>query len=193
MSYDPADVLGGAIGCFSKRLFLFVSSVWLGSIIGALSMMAAGFASGKGLDPEATYLVFVAPVLLLNPWLLLNAATVVIGFAYFILSGGAGYRSWMILAALVSVGVNLGGLPAMSSKWLPRLAGWGTWLILLGMLATGVWLLWQHFINRWALHMAAVRAEISVREANADALVRERLAANRPPLPPPGVAVELKR
>lgn len=190
MSYDPVDVFGGAIGSLFKRVGLFFSAVLVGLFIGLLSLVAAWLASGRPFAPQILGFVFSAPGPLPGDWLILNFATLLIGFACFVRLGGGGLRGWMFLVGLVSLGVRLveGQL-----GWLPRLAGWATWLILLGMLATGVWLLWQHFINRWALHMADVRAEISVREANADALVRERLAANRPPVPPPGVEVELKR
>jgi len=191
MSFDPLDVFGGVVGSLFKRFLYFLTAVWIGSATGVVALIVSWLVGGAAPDFGMFLLMCLAPLALLNGWIALNFLTVAIGLAYSVRAVDPGYKGWMILAGAASLGVKLGW--GLSGKWLPLVAGWLSWLVLLAMLGAGVWLLCQYFATRWAHHLMYVQAETVVRGIEREEIVRARLEASRPPDAPPGVVVDLKR
>ncbi|RYD28173.1 MAG: hypothetical protein EOP87_20050 [Verrucomicrobiaceae bacterium] len=191
MSFDPLDVFGGAVGSIFKRLLYFASAIWLGCAVGVVALIVSWLVEGQSPDAGMFLIICLAPLALLNGWIALNFLTVAIGLAYSVRAVDPSYKGWMILAGVASLGVKLGW--GLSGKWLPMVAGWVSWLVLLAMLGAGVWLLCQYFITRWAHHLMEVQAETAGRGIEREEIVRAKLQATRPPDAPPGVIVDLKR
>jgi hypothetical protein len=193
MSYDPLDVIGGALGSIIKRLLYFASAVWIGSMVGVVSSLVAYLISGGTPETGMLWAFLFAPLVMINSWIALNFLIIAVGLAYSIWATDPGYRGWMILAVASSIGVKMDAKNTFGGAWLPVTAGWVCWLVLLVMLGTGVWMVCQYFLSSWAHHFHHVQAENVGRGATREEIAKARLEASRPPAAPPAVHVDLKR
>jgi hypothetical protein len=167
MSYDPVDVWGGALAAIFRRAFLFAAAVWAGTLLGGMALAAGNLAAGGFLE-HGLQLIFASPLLLVSLWGIPNLFVLLVGVVFFVRSENAAYAAWIILAGIESLVVMLGWAGDFSGWW-PRTAAWASWVVLLTMAAAGVFVLRQWQINRWALHMARVEAEIVRKRAEIEA------------------------
>lgn len=153
MSFDFEDILASAFGRMLVIALFLTSGVWVGSLVGAIAIMAGE----RRLELE----VFLsAPLLLINVWLVLNVAFLAGVLIWIFVADGLGYLSWGVLIGVqsffVMLGFNFGfRLPPL----LECAIAWAVWLTLLAMLETGVWLTCQWRRNVWAREIAALSAE----------------------------------
>lgn len=168
MSYDPVDVFGGTLGSILRQALLFAAAVWIGSLIGGIGFAAGHLASGGGIE-RAFRLVYASPLLLISLWGIPNLFVLLVALVYFLRSENAAYVAWIVLAGIESLVVMLGWAGDLPEFWVPRTIAWGVWSVTLAMATTGVLMLRQWQINRWALHMARVAAENARRRAEIEA------------------------
>lgn len=184
MSYDPADVFLGAILSLGRRLLLFASSVWVGCSTAAVALVVIHCLHYKTIPPDMMLVVLLSPLLLINEWLPVEFAVLVIGFAYSVRTERPEYVSWTALATAVSLVVMLALTGYPSKHWISLTAGWLFWAVEICMMGTMVWLLWRHLSHNASRHLMAVSIETSVRQQEDKIRIRERVEASRPPASP---------
>jgi hypothetical protein len=168
MQLDPEDVFAGTFGRIALRFLLFVSAVWIGSMVGG-----AALAIGSSLDSWRSalsdiYWIWASPAFLVSTWLILNAFVLLGGLAYFMISESDGILAWGILAGLESFFV-VAAWASELDKMESILLAWISWLVLLVMIETGVWLIRQMLTNRWARQLAILNMENSRNNAEREA------------------------
>jgi hypothetical protein len=178
MNVDPQDVMVGAFGRIAQQAMLFFAAVWIGSMAGGFAL-ACGL--GVGSFTEALKFlpkVLMGPGLLLNSWIALNSVVLLGGAAYFILSEDAGFKAWGILAGVESLFVMLG-----YTFWLKGIfqisVAWSVWFALLVMMETGVWLIRQMLVDRWAHELATVQMQNAQRRAQNEIEERQRISLEK--------------
>ncbi len=117
------------------------------------------------------FMIWASPLLLFSVWLFPNVVVLAGGAGYFITSENAGFRAWGILAGLESFFVIAGWSMDLKSAW-PIAIVWVSWLIILGVLETGVWLIRQMLTNRWVRELAVLNMENAHRRAEQEVVER---------------------
>lgn len=163
---DFEDVLAGALGSVFGRFLLFVAAVWLGCTVGAAAMIAGHLAESgaSGIGVPSSWLL-ASPLMLLSSWALLNVPFLFYVLIRFIREEGDDFLTWGLVAGVQALAVMAGWAHTVLDGWLPLATAWGSLLVLLTMLGTGVWLIRQHLINSWARRLGMLRAENAMKRA----------------------------
>ncbi len=175
MDLDIEDVVAGAVGSVFGRFILFLVAVWIGCSVGVLGIIAGMMVE------EGTWLLhgrvwfLVSPLLLFSTWLLLNIPFLIFQVVRFIRGDGDGYVTWGAVIAVESLFVMLGWVGDFTNEWLAKLTAWAVWLVALTMAGTGIWLVRQMLINKWAQEMAMLRSANAQRRAEKEAEERKRM------------------
>lgn len=108
-----------------------------------------------------------SPLYLINLWIVPNVGALAVAVVVLFVSESYGFGAWGIILGVESMFFMLGSGYSHSgpSQWI----AWVSWGILLAMVETGIWLVRQMRINRWARAMAELSAENAVRRAERDA------------------------
>lgn len=168
MKIDFSDVFAGGLGLVVRQIFLFIAAVWLGCTMAAVALMAGEIADHPGavgfIDGSDLRILLFSPLLLLTLWLLPNLIFLgIMGCRLVIYSESTGFRTWAVLIGGEALFAMAGVTREFKHEWLPLTAAWICWLILTGMLITGLWFLHQWRMNRWAGELAALHAENAMR------------------------------
>ena len=159
MKIDFGDVFASGIGWLLKQLFLFTASIWLGCTMGAAALIAGQLSGG---DSASFGLLLGSPALLLTLWIIPNVCFLGAAIYWFVRAETNTPLACGIIAggeALIAVAGWVGG------DWLPITVAWLTCLVLIVMMATGLWFIRQWLINRWAGEIAMLKAENAMRRA----------------------------
>ncbi|MES2921320.1 MAG: hypothetical protein V4819_07230 [Verrucomicrobiota bacterium] len=172
MQLDIEDILANAFGRIVRQCLLFASAVWIGSMVGGLALVIG--IGGHSWHDALMNLnrVWASPLLLGTAWMVPNIIPLLGGLGYFVVSESAGFKAWGVVAALESFFVMAGWAMELKDPISIAIA-WGAWLVLLVMLETGVWLIWQMLRNRWARQLALLEMENARRRAELEARQRE--------------------
>ncbi len=168
MQLDPEDILAGTFGRIVVQVFLFVSAVWVGCSLGALALVVGACISTSYHALGGLASVLISPLLLCSAWLIPNIVVLGGGMGYFLISENAGFKAWGVVVAFESFFVMAGWSMDLQTAW-PITMAWLAWLVLLGMVETGVWLIRQMLTNRWARELAVLNMENARRRAERDA------------------------
>lgn len=171
MQLDIEDVLSGVFGRISSHALYLLSAIWIGSMIGGSAILA-----GEWLYSPRSFhglgWVWVSPYLLFNMGIVLNAAFLGFITIYVMHSDNSGFAVWGVVVGVESLfamfGINFHPLPALY-----QVASWGAWLVLLTMAETGVWLIRNARMNRWAREMMELSAENALRRAERESRSHE--------------------
>lgn len=175
MQIDFEDILASTFGRILVQVFLFASAVWVGCTLGALALVVG--VCGTSWHDALGWLakVWASPLLLFSAWLLPNIAVLCGGVGYFLVSENAGFKAWGVVVALESFFVMAGWPMDLKTVWQIVIA-WVSWLVLLGMVETGVWLVRQMLTNRWARELALLNMENARRRAEKEVVERLRMS-----------------
>lgn len=180
MNLDIEDIFAGVFGSIIARGILFLLAVWLGCTIGAAALMAGVFISEGSLQVgRLGFYLIASPLLLFSVWAFLNIPFLLFSFIYFIRSEGPIYRAWGIVVGVQSLAVMAGWASTFVVGWLPLVASWIIWAVLLGMLETGVWLIYQSRVNAWARDLGMLRAASAQRRAEKEAEEHARIVLEK--------------
>lgn len=160
MKIDPADMFATGFGWALRQIFLFLAAVWIGSTLGAFAFVGGVAVDGGG---DTEFLLF-PPKLLFSAWLFLNAFIMAAALFIFTRSDYFGFAAWGIFAGLESLMALLGYVGDLE-EWYSKLTVWGLWLVLIGMMSYGLWVLRQWQRNKWAGEIAMLHAENEMRKA----------------------------
>jgi hypothetical protein len=168
MNLDIEDVLAGALASVVVRAILFGVAVWLGCTVGAAAMLAGHIAeAGSWRIGVHESWIWASPLLLVNVWALLNIPFLFCFLVRFLRDESDDFLTFGIVVGVESIMVMAGWANHLVHGRLPLAVAGFTWLLLLIMIGTGVWLIRQHLINTWARRLAMIRA------ANAQKLARK--------------------
>jgi hypothetical protein len=158
MSPDFEEAFAKGCWWLPRRATFYLSAVWVGCVIGAASLVVGMLVEGAKPEPALFLPIVVAPVLLASGWLCPNSAVLLFAFARFIRTDSLSFRGWGIFAGIESLFAMLALIHEIRGP-LAVAATWVSWLVLLGMLGTGVWFGRQWQMNRWANEIAMLKAE----------------------------------
>lgn len=174
MQIDLEDILTSTVGRILVQIFLFASAVWVGCTLGALGLVAGVCVTSWHDALGWLGAVWASPLLLFSVWLFPNIVVLCGGVGYFLVSENAGFKAWSVVVALESFFVMAGWAMDLKSAG-PIAIAWISWLLLLGMVETGVWLVLQMLTNRWARELAVFNMENTRRRAEQQLVERLRL------------------
>jgi hypothetical protein len=162
MKIDFGDVFASGIGWLLKQLFFFTGSIWLGCSMGGAALIAGQLSGGRRADFE---LLLASPVLLLSLWLIPNLLFLAAAIYWFVRNETHTPLACGILISVEALVAVAGWVGALRGGWLPVTVAWVTCIVLIVMMATGLWFLRQWQMNRWAGEIAALKAENAMRRA----------------------------
>ncbi|MEO6474374.1 MAG: hypothetical protein ABIQ96_04580 [Luteolibacter sp.] len=110
----------------------------------------------------------LSPLLLLNLWIIPNAALIALMWIWHLVNDGIGYVAWGILVGVESLIAMLCFDPDFRGPMDAPIV-FGCWLALLIMVETGVWFVLHWRRNVWAREMFALSAENARRRAEREA------------------------
>lgn len=169
MQLDFEDVLASSVGRITAIALFFVSAIWAGSWIGGLAVIIGKVSFWGGSPHFDLDALIYGPVLLLNVWLIPNVAFLAILLIYVLVSDGMSHVTWGVLVGMESLFLMLGWCLDFADPKEPIIS-WSCWLVLLGMVETGVWLHCQMRRNRWVRAMAELSAENAMLRAQRAAM-----------------------
>lgn len=169
MAISPDTIFSKGFGWLPRRPAFFLSAVWTGCQLAAFSLLIPDFfAGGFRLRADMIDLLIFSPLLLGSGWLCPNIAVLTAALMRFGKLENLSVRSWGIFAGIESLFCIM---PALA--WLGSAAAvaivLGVWLVLLAMLAAGVWFFHQWQMNHWAGELAMLRTENASRLARLEA------------------------
>ncbi|RYD23166.1 MAG: hypothetical protein EOP88_05250 [Verrucomicrobiaceae bacterium] len=165
MQIDLEDIMAGAVGRILVTFLFLLSAVWLGSIIGATAWQVGDY----GFESFPNFQDLLMSLLMqINLWIVPNVAFLAIMTVYLFVSDGIGHVAWGIIVGFESLFLMLGWCLHFEETKDTVLA-WGSWLVLLAMAETGIWLHRQMMTNRWVRQMAELRAENAMLRAEREA------------------------
>lgn len=163
MKIDFGDVFASGIGFVFKQIFLLLLAIWAGCIAGAISLLAAEAAASGKFNMDSLRIIIASPMLLLSIWVIPNILLLGIAAYLFVHTEAPPYVSWGVVVGLEAVLVLAGNLGRVADGWLSLSVAWVSYVVLLGMVGTGLWFLRQWHINRWANELTMLKAENAVR------------------------------
>jgi len=175
MDLDIEDVVAGAVGSVFGKFILFLVAVWIGCSVGVLGIIAGMMVEDGTWQIDGRMWFWLSPLLLFSTWLVLNVPFLIFQIVRFIRGDGDGYVTWGVVIAVESLMVMLGWAGDFTHEWLAKLTAWAVWLVVLTMVGTGIWLVRQMFINKWAQEIGMLRAANAQRRAEKEAEERERM------------------
>ena len=175
MKLDVEDVLASAIGGVFGRAILFLVAVWIGCFIGSAGLMAGGMTDAGTWRVNGLLWLWAGPLLLFSTWAFLNIPFLLFSLIRFVRGDGDSYVTWGVVIAVESLVVMLSWVKSFVNGWPAMGVAWATWLVLLVMVGTGIWLVRQHLINLWARDMAMLRAANAQKRAEREAEERRRM------------------
>lgn len=175
MELDVEDVVASAVGSVFGRFVLFLVAVWIGCSVGVLGIMAGMIVEAGTWQLGDRIWFWVSPLLLFSTWLVLNVPFLIFQMVRFIRGDGDGFLTWGVVIAVESLMVMLGWAGDFAHDGLAKMAAWAGWLVILTMVGTGIWLVRQMMINKWAQEMGLLRAANAQRRAEKEAEERERM------------------
>jgi hypothetical protein len=175
MDLDVEDILAGAVGSVFGRLVLFVVVVWLGCCVGGAGIVAGSMVDSGSWRPGNLFFLWAGPLLLFSTWAFLNIPILFYFLMRFIRNDGDSYLILGIVIGMQALVVMLGWVRDFVDGWLPMIVAWGTCLLFLAMIGSGLWLVRQHLINLWARDIAMLRAENAQRRAERESEERRRM------------------
>src|SRR6478672_793388 len=165
MDLDIEDVVAGAVGSVFGRFILFLVAVWVGCSVGVLGVIAGMMVEEGTWQVGGRTWFWLSPLLLFSSWAVLNVPFLFYQIVRFIRGDGDGYLTWGMVIAVESLVTMLGWAGDFAHEWLAKLVAWVVWLVILTMAGTGIWLVRQMMINRWAQEMGMLRAANAQRRA----------------------------
>jgi hypothetical protein len=177
MAISPDEIFSKGFGWLPRRPAFFVSAIWTGCQLAAFALLipefvAGGFRLGPGL---LEFLVF-SPLLLATGWLCPNIVVLTTALIRFSKLENLSVRGWGILAGIESVFCIIPSLAWLDNAKMIAIV-LVLWLLLVAMLAAGVWFFHQWQMNHWAGELAMLRTE------NAMRLARRREVQDHLPAP----------
>jgi hypothetical protein len=152
LKFDPADVVGAGCWDMLTRLFLFASSLWMGSGIGAWALYGTDLLDSP-VQPIITLLI--GPVFLLSPLVFLTFPAVLIGLFVFIRTDKDFAPRWAGFATLIGLMILLGNFRSIEHHWLT----WPVWLLMDSMICVATWFFIQWQRNRWIRELETLKEE----------------------------------
>lgn len=165
MRLDFEDILSGVFGRFILFALYFLSAIWVGSLIGGLAWGVGR--SGLAFLPDIGEWL-MSPLMLVNLWIVPNAAFLAIMVVYLLVSDDFSHAAWGTIVAVESLFVMLGWCLSFYD-WKDTVVAWTLWLVLLVMAEAGVWLLRAVKRNRWAKKLMELNVENAIRRAEREA------------------------
>lgn len=166
MELDIEDVFSAAFSSMLGRLVLFGIAILLACVPAFGGILAAGIVHGMSFSFEVLgFLGYLPLCLILSPWAVLNIPFLLLYLMRFLRMEGDAYVDFGVLMGGESLVLMLDRATGDSSEWLELTVAWFTWLLLLIMAETGIWLIRQYFINLWARDLGILRAENAQRNA----------------------------
>lgn len=160
MNLDVEDIFAGTLGSIILKIFLFLLCMWIGSTIGAIALVVGGIIEHGSWHASGSFSsIWFTPLLGFRGWGLLNLPFLLCTFVFFVVTDHPGYRAWGIFTGAESLAVMVGWAHETFDEWLPLVGTWTTWIILLGMFETGVWLIYQMRVNDWAHEIGLLRMQ----------------------------------
>ena len=175
MDLDVEDIITGAVGSVLGRFVLFLVAVWLGCSVGGAGIAAGDMAESGTWQVPTLFWLGAGPLLLFSSWAFLNIPFLMYFLMRFVRGDGDSYLTWGIVIGVQALVVMLGWVGDFVEKWVPMIIAWTTWLVLLVMIGTGIWLVRQHLINLWARDIGLLRAENAMRRAEQEEKERRRI------------------
>lgn len=170
MRLDLEDVLAGEFGRFFRIILSVLGASWVGGMIGGLAWFFGTWDLTPGDLVFAVGALWAGPALLVSDWLVPNLGLLVLGITILFVGDHTGYAAWGTIVGLESVFALLGTDYRHEPASVLVVASL-SWLVLLVMVETGVWLVRHMRMNRWVRELAALSAENAIHRAE-----RERLA-----------------
>lgn len=171
MQLDFEDILAGTFGRLVLFSLFLLSAIWIGSTIGGLALVVGRWDFSFDALSASLDVLWWSPVLLINLWIVPNVAFLAAMMVYLLVSENTGYVAWGAIVGIESLFVMLGWAHHSSPAYHITVT-WGAWLILLAMVETGIWLVRQMKMNRWAREMAELSAENAMIRAEREARIR---------------------
>ena len=165
MKIDFADVFASGVGWVLKQVFLFAVAMWFGCLLAGSSGVAARMALKNGPDfGDFLWVALACPLLLLTAWIVPNMIFMsVMAYRIIVNSDSSGFLSWGMLIAGESLFAMAGVNHFLPKEWVPITVAWVTWLHLVVMACTGLWILYHWNLNRFARQLVALKVENSAR------------------------------
>ena len=161
MKIDFGDVFASGIGWLVKQLLLFLASIWLGCTMGGAALAAGRLSKGWSFDGD---LLLYSPALLLSIWIIPNVCFLGASIYWFVRNETNTLLACGILAGVEAL-ICVAGRTGWLYGWLPLSIAWVTCVVLIVMMATGLWFLRQWQLNRWAMELEGLKAENAMRRA----------------------------
>ena len=159
MKIDFGDIFASGIGWLVKQLLLFLASIWLGCTIGGAALAAGRLSRGWSFDGD---LLLYSPALLLSLWIIPNVCFLGASIYWFVRSETNTPLACGILAGVEAL-FCVAGRAGRISGWIPISVTWVTCVVLIVMMATGLWFLRQWQLNRWIIELEGLKAENAMR------------------------------
>jgi len=165
MAISPDMIFEKVFGRLPRRPVFFMSAVWIGCQMASFALLIPAFvANGFKVEPDMIELMIFSPLLLGSGWLCPNIAVFTAALMHFGKLENLSVRSWGIFAGIESMFCIIPALSWLHSATMVSIVT-GVWLLLLTMLAAGVWFFHQWQMNHWAGEIAILRAENASRLA----------------------------
>ena len=171
MLLELENLLARELVRFFHLVLFILSAVWVGSMVSGL----AWFFGNWDLTPDdllfAIAALWSAPALLMNEGIILNFGLLVLGTTILFLTDRTGYGEWGVIVGIESIFALFGKgyrYEPVSVLVITALS----WLVLLVMVETGVWLIRHMRMNRWVREWAALSAENALHRAEREANAR---------------------
>jgi len=164
MRLDVEDVLAGEFGRFFRILLFVLSACWVGSMIGGLAWFFGTWDLTPGNLVFALAALWSGPALLMSDWMIPNFGLLVLGITILFVTDHTGYAAWGTIVGVESVFALLGTNYQHKPARVLVVAAL-SWLVLLVMVETGIWLIRHMRMNRWVRELAELSAENAMQRA----------------------------
>lgn len=158
LKFDPVDVVGAGCWDVISRLFLFATSLWMGTGIAAWALKAPDLLESP---LDALVLFFLGPAFLLSPIVFLTIPCVLVGLFMFTRTEKELAPRWVIFANVMGLLCLLGYWKSIDYHYVT----WPIWILLASMLSVATWFFIQWNRNRWIKELEELKEENRQRRA----------------------------